>query len=390
MLSLPQGFLCYGIEASIKHAHKKDVGIILSQTPATYAGVFTNNKVHAAPVKVCRSLLKKEIQAVIVNSGNANACTGKQGEQDALSIIQKAKEVFKIDKAHALSLSTGVIGVPLPLDKILTAMQNHHQGEKTPQAFAQAIMTTDTQPKALSKTVVIQGKPVTLTGFAKGAGMIAPNMATMLGFVLTDAHVKQNTLQKMVVKNTQKTFNAITIDGDMSTNDSFIVLANKKSQVKIQGKESKDLFEKALFEIMEELAKKIVQDGEGATKLVEIWVEGAKNKKDAQKVGITIANSLLVKTAFFGNDPNWGRILAAAGRSGAKIKENLVELFYLDQFIFKQGQPVAFDKKELAKKLQNTKEILIKINLNQGKIKKRFFTCDLSYDYVKINAEYTT
>lgn len=390
MLNLPKGFKTYALEAGVKYANRKDVGIIYSEIPAVYAGIFTSNKVFAAPVKLCRERLGQKIQSVVVNSGNANACTGQQGYKDALAICTQAEKQFNLQKSKALSLSTGVIGIPLPVEKILNALQNIEKAVTGAEAFSQAIMTTDTFPKCISKTVEINNKKVTLIGFSKGAGMIAPNMATMLGFILTDAKIGQKKLQKMVAENAGDTFNAITIDGDMSTNDSLIVLANGQSEAVIKGKEEKQLFKKALFEIMEGLAKLIVKDGEGATKLIEVSVENAKTPKDAKKIGNAICNSLLVKTAFFGNDPNWGRILAAAGYSGAKVHEEKTELYYMGQLIFSKGKPIEYDKPKLVEKLKDSKEIPVRIILNEGKASKRFFTCDLSYDYVKVNAEYTT
>jgi glutamate N-acetyltransferase/amino-acid N-acetyltransferase len=390
MLKLPKGFQTYSLSAGIKYSNRNDLGVIFSQTPASYAGVFTSNRIYAAPVRLCRERMGNPIQAVVVNSGNANACTGLKGYEDARLIAEKAERVFNAAAENtALSLSTGVIGVPLPVEKILSALDGYEKADRDPESFARTIMTTDSFPKYASREVEIKGKKVTLTGFAKGAGMISPNMATMLSFILTDAQIDFAHLQQMLLECTGETFNAITVDGDMSTNDSVILLANGESGVSVQaGGESKE-FKKALMEIMEELAKKIVQDGEGATKLIEIRVEKAGSREDARKVGLAIANSLLVKTAFFGNDPNWGRILAAAGYSGALVEEEKTELYFLDRWIFK-GKPESYDRKELIEKMKDSKELLIRVVLNQGSEDKRFFTCDLSYDYVKINAEYTT
>lgn len=390
MLKLPSGFKTYSIQAGVKYENRNDLGIIYSEVPANYSGVFTSNKVFAAPVKLCRERLNKKIQAVVVNSGNANACTGEKGYQDALSICKEAENLFQLSGSYALSLSTGVIGVPLPIERMLGAMKKINQADGSPDSFARTIMTTDTVPKAVSNTFTVKGKEITITGFAKGAGMIAPNMATMLGFVLTDALIEPKLLKKLLKENVDQTFNCITIDGDMSTNDSLILLANGKSGVEVKKKEDYEVFQKALFEVMETLSKMIVKDGEGATKLIEIVIENAKNEEDAKKAGVAIANSLLVKTAFFGNDPNWGRILCAAGYSGAFVQDEKAELFYLDRFIFSKGKPLSFDKAELSKKMKDSREITIRLNLNQGKASKRFFTCDLSYEYVKVNAEYTT
>ncbi|HCL55930.1 MAG TPA: ornithine acetyltransferase [Spirochaetia bacterium] len=390
MLKNPIGFKTYALEAGIKYQNKKDVGMIYSETPCVYAGVFTSNKVFAAPVKLCRERLKDKIQTVVVNSGNANACTGEEGYQDALNIALAAEKTFELKNAKALSLSTGVIGVRLPADKIILSIQKYQKSVESPEEFSKAIMTTDSFPKAISKTFKINGKDITITGFAKGAGMISPNMATMLAFIITDAFIDAKIQKKILHELTENTFNAITVDGDMSTNDSLIFLSNGMSGVKINKKEELDLFKQNAFEVMEFLSKEIVRDGEGATKLIEIRVENVKNKEDAKKIGNAVSNSLLVKTAFFGNDPNWGRIAAAAGYSGAKIDQDKLSIYFIDQLIFQNGKPLPFDKKEMTEKLKNSKEVLIKIIPETGSFSKRFFTCDLSYDYVKINAEYTT
>jgi len=390
MLKLPQGFKTYSIMAGVKYENRSDLGIIYSEVPAQYSGVFTTNKVFAAPVKLCRERVGKKIQAVVVNSGNANACTGIKGYQDALSICQETERLFGLKESLALSLSTGVIGVPLPIEKMLSALKKYPEADTQALSFAKTIMTTDTVPKYCTKTVKIQDRDVVITGFAKGAGMIAPNMATMLGFILTDAGIDSKTLKNLLKETVSDTFNCITIDGDMSTNDSLLLLANGKSGATVKNKADYLGFKRALFEVMENLAKMIVKDGEGATKLIEIIIENAKNPEDARKAGVAIANSLLVKTAFFGNDPNWGRILCAAGYSGAFVEDSKAELFYLDRYIFSKGKPLEFNKAELSAKMKESREITVRLNLNQGIAAKRFFTCDLSYDYVKVNAEYTT
>jgi glutamate N-acetyltransferase/amino-acid N-acetyltransferase len=326
---------------------------------------------------------------VVVNTGFANACTGNEGYLNALAVCDSAQSIFQGPKDSALSLSTGVIGMQIPLEKIQGALKNWQSADTEPLSFAKAIMTTDLVPKYITKKILLGGKEVTITGFAKGSGMISPNMATMLGFVLTDLDISQAKLQKMLKETAQETFNCITVDGDMSTNDSLIVLANGQSKVKLQGSEQEKEFAASFYSVMDTLAQKVVEDGEGATKLIEIQVQGAKNQEDARKAGLAIANSPLVKTAFFGNDPNWGRILCAIGYSGAKVQEEKIELFYVDRYIF-QGKPVLFDKKELSAKLKESKQIKIVVNLNQGKAQSKIYTCDLSYDYVKINADYTS
>ncbi len=387
MLKLPKGYKTYTYKAGIKYTDKEDLGIIYSDVPATYSGLYTSNKVYAAPVKICRERKGRQIQLLVVNSGNANACTGEAGYKAASKICKEAEKKFNVSPHLSLPFSTGVIGVNLPIKIIIDAMCQ--KADTKPEAFARAIMTTDTYPKFITKVIQIEGQEVNITAFTKGSGMINPNLATMLSFIITDADIKQDVLDQLLTECVADTFNAITIDGDMSTNDSVVLLANGKSKVQVNNEHKINTFKNTLFEIMQQLAKEMVKDGEGATKLIEISVEKAKSDKDALKVGQAIANSMLVKTAFFGNDPNWGRILCAAGYSGAQINEEKVELFYLDRFIFK-GKPIQYDRKELVDLLMDSKEILIKVILNEGKCSKRIFTCDLSYDYVKINAEYTT
>ena len=390
MLSLPQGFSVYVFQAGVKPgSNRLDVGVLYSEVPASYAGVFTSNRVFAAPVRLCRERLGHKIQVVTVNSGNANACTGEEGYLAALNIARAGETYFGGVEGAGLSLSTGVIGVQLPWQKIVAVMEPSDKKAGTAEDFSRAIMTTDAFPKALCKELMLDGKKVTLSGFAKGAGMISPNMATMLSFIATDADIEPKLLQKVLGEVVGDTFNSITVDGDMSTNDSVILLANGKSGVSIKKGDFLAVFKQALFEVMEHLAKEVVRDGEGATKLIEISVEGAKDDKEARQVGMAVANSLLVKTAFFGNDPNWGRILAAAGYSGAEISEEQTQLYFFDTCLF-HGSPQDFDRKALVEKLKNAKEVPVRIQLNRGKVKKRFFTSDLGHEYVRINAEYTT
>lgn len=390
-IEVPLGFRLLSLEAGIKHAGRKDIGLIISTRPCSYAGAFTTNRVQAAPVTLCRERLGRSIHAVIVNSGSANACTGEEGYRDALTIARLVEKSFGLPKGSGLSLSTGVIGVPLPVEKFETALADTSHASIGPEAFARAIMTTDTVPKMEARTVQLSGgRTVRIAGFAKGSGMISPKMATMLAFIITDAEVATKKLQKYLMEGLVDSFNAVTVDGDMSTNDSLIVLANGASQIALTNKEDRTAFKAALFDLMEALALQVVRDGEGATKCIEIVVDQAKSRHDAELAARAIANSLLVKTAFFGNDPNWGRIIDVAGYSGAKLRQERMELFYLDRVIFSKGKPLPFDKKDLASKLAATSEIKIRLSLGEGKHARRLFTTDLSYDYVKINAEYTT
>ncbi len=390
-IEIPQGFRLLALEGGIKYAGRKDIGLIISTRPCSYAGAFTTNRVQAAPVRLCRERLGHNIHAVIVNSGSANACTGEEGYRDAVTITRLLEKGFGFPKGSALSLSTGVIGVPLPVEKFETALADTSRAETGAEAFARAIMTTDTVPKMAAKKVVLPGgREVRITGFAKGAGMISPNMATMLACIITDVDIPVKKLQKYLLEGLEDSFNAVTVDGDMSTNDSLVVLANGASQTALQDKEERRAFKKALFEVMESLALQVVKDGEGATKCIEIFVDQAKTRRDAELAARAIANSLLVKTAFFGNDPNWGRVIDVAGYSGADVRESRMELFYHDRVIFSRGKPLPFDKKELAAKLAAARDIKIRLSLGEGKHSRRLYTTDLSYDYVKINAEYTT
>lgn len=388
MLELPKGFSTYALGANVKYKNRDDLGIIYSDTPCEYAGVFTSNKVFAAPVKLCRERLFKPISAVVINSGNANACTGQRGYEDALSICKKAEAVFNLKESSALSLSTGVIGVPLPVQNILSGIENYKDGKTEAEAFSKSIITTDSYPKYIDKKIQINNKEVRITGFAKGAGMICPNMATMLGFLLTDAGIKSDVMKEMLLENVNESFNCITVDGDMSTNDSVIFLANGKSAA-IESDEEKKLFKNALKEVMLELAKMIVRDGEGATKLIEFQIEKAQSLEDAKLIGQAIANSLLVKTAFFGNDPNWGRIICAAGYSGADVSEEQMQL-YIGGYCLFDGKSLEIDRKALISDMKESRELTVRLVLNKGDFSKTFFSCDLSYDYVNINAEYTT
>lgn len=389
MMKMPAGFSTRATAAGIKYPERNDLAAICSEYPCSYAGVFTSNRVFAPPVKLCRERLGQAVQAVVINTGIANACTGEQGYRDAVEICTLAEQAWQLPQGAALSLSTGVIGMELPMERIRSAFVRLVDSPVAPEEFARAIMTTDTRPKLESRTVKINGRPVTVSGFAKGAGMISPDMATMLAFVVTDLQVESAELQELLRINLPDTFNAVTVDGDMSTNDSLVVLANGASGAALTSPADRSVFQGALFEILEALAKEIVKDGEGATKLIEIEIAGAATPEDAEKAGRAIANSLLVKTAFFGNDPNWGRVICAAGYSGAVLEEKNLELWYHDRVIFK-GKPVPFDKQELAAELQKTDEIFVRLDLGNGSCRRRFFTCDLSYDYVKINAEYTT
>jgi len=329
-------------------------------------------------------------KAVIVNSGNANCCTGEQGMTHALAMTRYVADKLNIVEAMVLAASTGVIGIPMPIEKIEAASTDlinnlMHEGIED---FAGAIMTTDTIPKIVSRQGTINDKPFTVTGVAKGAGMICPNMATMLCFICTDADAEAPVLKESLMAGVDKSFNRITIDGDTSTNDTVLLMANGVSGAKIVGAAEKEAFQAVLDEVMLSLAKMVVKDGEGATKLVEIIVKGAVSDKDARTIARTIANSSLVKTALFGQDANWGRVLAAAGRSGVPIEPNRIDLYFNDVLMVKKGTTCGQAAEAEATKILKMPEFSITIDLHIGKAGFSVFTCDFSIDYVKINADY--
>lgn len=390
-ITAPKGFKSAGIHCGIKKS-KKDLALIYSELPATAAGVFTTNKVLAAPVLVCKEFLNSSnsFHAIIVNSGNANACTGKLGLENAYKMADETAQRLKIKSNQVFVSSTGVIGEQLPMDKIIKGINHIVESieDGNDLATAQAIMTTDTFPKLFNKTFLIDGKEVSIGGIAKGSGMIHPNMATMLAFITTDAKIDKETLQKLLKKITDLTFNKIVVDGDTSTNDMVLMLANGASNVEIiEETENYKIFEKNLYELLKKLSIDIVKDGEGATKLVEINVEGALSDADADKAARQVALSPLVKTAIHGEDANWGRIIAAVGYSGIEFNPDLFELEINEVPILKQNYEVTLPN-ELANQTLKSSEVKIRINLNAGNGKSTIWTCDFSEEYVKINGSY--
>lgn len=390
-ITAPKGFKSAGIHCGIKKS-KKDLALIYSELPATAAGVFTTNKVLAAPVLVCKEFLNSSnsFHAIIVNSGNANACTGKLGLENAYKMADETAQRLKINSNQVFVSSTGVIGEQLPMDKIIKGINHIVESieDGNDLATAQAIMTTDTFPKLFNKTFLIDGKEVSIGGIAKGSGMIHPNMATMLAFITTDAKIDKETLQKLLKKVTDLTFNKIVVDGDTSTNDMVLMLANGASNVEIiEETENYKIFEKNLYELLKKLSIDIIKDGEGATKLVEINVEGALSDADADKAARQVALSPLVKTAIHGEDANWGRIIAAVGYSGIEFNPDLFELEINEVPILKQNYEVTLPN-ELANQTLKSSEVKIRINLNAGNGKATIWTCDFSEEYVKINGSY--
>jgi glutamate N-acetyltransferase/amino-acid N-acetyltransferase len=385
------GFKVAGIAAGLKKKGKKDLGLMVSQVPATVAGVFTKNQVKAAPVILDRRRIKTGVcQAIIVNSGNANCCTGEQGIRDAETMASSAASELGISEDLVLVASTGVIGEPLPIEKIdaaIPTLVNSLQSKEISD-LARSIMTTDTVPKMVSAHGVVDGKTFTVTGVAKGAGMIRPDMATMLCFVCTDVKVSSEILKDILVKAVNPSFNRITIDGDTSTNDTVLIMANGLSGAVIQNPTQKDIFQKILDEIFLDLAKQLVRDGEGVTKLVEIIVRNAGSDSDALKIADTVANSPLVKTAFFAEDANWGRIAGAVGRAGVQIDPDKIDIHFDDVQMVKSGMGQGKTVEAEATKVFKRPEFTVTIDLNSGRGSGSILTCDFSLDYVRINADY--
>ncbi|WP_422700326.1 bifunctional glutamate N-acetyltransferase/amino-acid acetyltransferase ArgJ [Dissulfurispira thermophila] len=389
----PKGFLFSAVEAAIKKPGRKDLALIFSEIESVISGMFTTNNIKAAPVKLDMKRIKSgKGQAIIINSGNANACTGRQGLMDAMEMAEMTANALGIKTGMVYVCSTGVIGTLLPMERIRPKIKElaDNLGKNSINDVATAIMTTDTFPKVVSKRIRIDSKTVTISAICKGAGMICPNMATMLCFIVTDANIDKSALDNALKKAVQRSFNRITIDGDMSTNDTVLIMANGLAGNALIEKNSKefDRFANALSDITYELGRMIVKDGEGATKLVEIEVKNARNEEDAEKGAFAIANSMLVKTAIYGNDANWGRIMAALGYSGIAIKEEKIDIFLNGLKIVNCGMGMGKDKQ--ANKRLKGKELKIVVDLHLGRYAAKVLTCDLTEDYVKINAEYRT
>jgi glutamate N-acetyltransferase/amino-acid N-acetyltransferase len=387
------GFLFSGIPAGIKIDGKRDLGLIYSEVPAQVAGLFTTNVVKAAPVQLDRERIKKGLcQAIVVNSGNANACTGRQGLRDARRVSSLVAEQLRIDERLVFPSSTGVIGSRLPMRKIEEGIPRL-AGQLSSEGWMKAVeamMTTDTFPKVEVATCRIKGKRVKLCGMVKGAGMIHPHLATMLSFLVTDACIKAPLLQRILEKAAEASFNRITIDGETSTNDTVLLLANGKAGHASLNRMDRDAdaFQSMLSKVCRSLAESVVKDGEGATKLIEILIRGARSIEEAKQAAYAVAHSPLVKTAFFGEDANWGRILCALGYSGVHIDPNKVDLFFDKAPIVKKGIGVGSRSEEKAGQILKKKSFKVTVDLHQGKSQFSVLTTDLSLDYVKINASY--
>ena len=381
----------------MKYKGRNDVALIVADEPCAAAALFMTNKVAAAPVVYDRSVIKGgRIQAILANSGCANACTGEQGLADArLSALVTAGELG-IDPHHVLVASTGVIGRRLPMDRLLAGMKLAKKALGRTAAHGldaeKAIMTTDTRPKQACATTTVGGKKVVVGGMSKGSGMIEPNMATMLGFVTTDAAVSPRMLRRALQLAVGKSFNRLVVDGDESTNDSVFLLASGKAGNREIDKPGKDFdaFLEALESVCVSLARQMATDGEGATKFVTVTVKGAKSERDAERAARAVAKSPLAKTSWFGKDPNWGRVLAAVGYSGAEVSDMQAEVFYDRAWAFRRGQIA--DEAQLAKlaKVMEKDEFTVTVDLHLGKYESSIYTCDFSLDYVHINADYTT
>lgn len=388
----PKGFTAAGVHCGLKHK-KKDLAILVSEVPASVAGVFTTNAVQAAPLKVTKEVVyeTKKMQAMIVNSGNANACTGKQGVLDAYEMQLLAAQKLGIASNLVGVASTGVIGEIMKMEPVKKGVQQLNPDSKLESGidFSQAILTTDTVMKNTTYATIIDGKEVIVSGTAKGSGMIEPNMATMLGFITTDANIASNELQKALSSVTDCTFNSITVDGDTSTNDTVIVMANGLAGNEPLSPLHPDWenFYTALRLVAEDLAKSIARDGEGATKLIEVEVDGAVSDEEARKIAKTVVGSPLVKTAVFGCDANWGRIIAAVGYSGAVIDPDKITIKIGGATMVENGEPIKFSEEELIEILKQH-EVKIYVSLEVGKGHGFAWGCDLTYDYVQINASY--
>ena len=397
-VTTPTGFKTGGLNCGIKKSGKNDLVMIVSEVPGATSIMTTTNVVKAAPILWCNKVIANPYkQAVVINSGNANACTGQNGVEAVAATANKVATVLNLKPEDVLVASTGVIGLALPVEKILTGIEKLAPKLGNTQAdgdlAANAILTTDTVQKTVAVEVEIQGKSVKIGGMAKGSGMIHPNMATMLSFVTTDVKIEPELLNKLLKETTVDTYNMISVDGDTSTNDMVTVIANGLAGNKPLEEKSADyeIFKEAFIYVHKTLAKKIIRDGEGATKFVEVEVHGTKTKQDARTLAKAVITSSLVKTALFGEDANWGRVLCALGYSGATFDPLKVSLVFSSQAgmitLLNDGVPIAFDEDE-AKKVLTETDLYISVEMKEGDEKAVAWGCDLSYEYVKINGDY--
>ena len=392
-VTAPLGFMAAGVHCGIKKSSILDLALIVSSEPGPIAGVFTMNRLPAAPVQLDRLHLRGGVgQAVIINSGNANACTGPQGIADAEEMTTLVARRLDVKPQTVFVGSTGVIGQPLPMARVregipsLMARARRSGGQEA----ARAILTTDLKPKEAAASARIGGRTITIGGMAKGSGMIHPDMATMLAYVTTDAAIERSALQQILASSANRSFNCISVDGDTSTNDTVLCLANGlagNAVIKLHTPEAKQ-FERLLHTVCFALAMKVCRDGEGVTKVVRLVVTGAKTEKDAKQVAKTVGTSSLVKTALFGEDANWGRIVAALGRAGVSIDPHHIALAFDDVLMVRSGMGLGRRAEQRISRVVRRKEFTITLDLGQGSSEAQLWTTDLSYEYVKINASY--
>jgi len=392
----PKGYKAAGVACGLKNlVAAKDLALIYSEVPAYVAGLFTRNRVRAAPVLYSRNVVRRGLcRAIIINSGNANACTGQRGLTDAKKTAALTSSALNVPAGQVLVSSTGVIGEFLAMDKLERGVQDV-VARLSPHGFsdaAQAIMTTDTCPKMVSEKLRLDQAEVTISGIAKGAGMIRPQLATMLAFICTDAKVEKPVLSSLLREGNQSTFNRITVDGETSTNDMVVLLANGEAGNSSLSPGASDFwrFRESLFGVMGQLARAIIEDGEGRTKVVEICVRGAGKRMQAEKMAFRVAHSPLVKTAIFGEDPNWGRVMAAIGDSGVPFDPDAVSISFEDALVVEHGMKVAGTTEDNLKRVLQQEQFKIVIDLHRGDAEASVLTTDLSYEYVKINASYRT
>ena len=387
------GFKFSGIKCGIKESGGEDLALIYSETSSVVAGVFTTNKIKAAPVKLAlKKIASNKGQAIIINSGNANACTGKQGDKDANEVNTALAKKLGLNKRMVYVSSTGIIGRPLPVNKINKALPELIK-DLSPTSIEQAataIMTTDTFPKFISTRIKINGKIGTIAGIAKGAGMIRPDMATMLCFLFTDIALNAKPLDAALRKAVSRSLNRLTIDNETSTNDTAMLMSNGSlgNTPLTKGSPYYKKFEDALCDVTYKLSRMIAEDGEGATKIIEVMVKGARSESDAEKAASAVANSMLVKTAIYGKDPNWGRVISAVGASGARLVESKIAIFFNKIKLVSNG--IGTNREKSAATLLDGREITITIDLGAGKQSAKVLTCDLTEKYIEINAHYTT
>jgi glutamate N-acetyltransferase/amino-acid N-acetyltransferase len=381
-------------QAGIRKANRKDLTVVLLDEGASVGGVFTQNRFCAAPVQVCREhLAAGSIRALVINTGNANAGTGEEGLKRARRMCEALASQLKVDARQVLPFSTGVIMEPLPIERIEAGLPAAvaDASEKHWLRAAEGIMTTDTLPKAFSRQLEVGGETITITGVSKGAGMIRPNMATMLGFLATDARIAPAVMQQLASELAEGSFNRVTVDGDTSTNDSFVVIATNKAGPQVSSLDSAEgrAVREAMMEVARLLAQAIVRDGEGATKFITVQVEGGRNREECRQVAYAIGHSPLVKTAFFASDPNLGRILAAVGYSGiADLDQTKINLYLDDVHVAVNGGRNPSYREEDGQRVMKKSEILVRVALGRGQAIDTLWTCDLSHDYVSINADY--